>query len=130
MLCNMQVAMGRKKSSADAHMQPPQPRCNIDAPNASSESEQLFCWACYCMMAASRTCDVSSARVETYSYERIERGELVEFKRLESCDADDDQVMLQYFHMNNCRPLSEADTPCLQLLQDCGAVPLHPHQLL
>jgi hypothetical protein len=82
------------------------------------------------MMVASRTWDISGARAETYSYERVEHGETMEFRRVDSCDADDDQVVLQYFQMNNCKPLSEADTPCLQLLQDCGATPLHPHQLL
>ena len=118
--------MGKKSTSSNA----PQPRCNIDAPDACSGAEQLLCWACYCMMAASRTRDIGNARAETYAYERIDLGDREEFRRLDSCDADDEQVMLQYCGMNDCRPMSEADTPCLQLLQGCGAAPLNPHQLL
>ena len=126
-----QQSMGKGQAAkAHASAQPSQPCCNIDAPNASSDSEHLFAWACYGMMAAARALDDGSARVEKVAYELIERGESAEFKRLDSCDADDDQVSFRLSHLNSRGPGNASDIPCLQLLQECGATPLNAHQLL
>jgi len=124
-------SMGKRAAAkALASAEPPQPCCNIDAPSAPGDSEHIFAWGCYCMMAAARALDGDSARVEKVAYERIEHGESVEFKRLNSCDADDDEVSFRLSHLNSCGPGHASDIPCLQLLQECGATPLNAHQLL
>ena len=123
--------MGKKEASkALAPSQPHQPRCNIDAPDASSDSEQLLAWACYGMMAAARAWDVGCIQEETVAFECIQDGEREFYTRLDSCDADDNTITLQFAQMNCCRPGSEADIPCVQLLEECGATPLNAHQLL
>ena len=82
------------------------------------------------MTAASRVWDAGSSSAQTLAFQRIESGETEVFKRIDSCDADDEQVVLQFCQMNRCRPGNEADVPCLQLLQQCGATPLNAHQML
>jgi hypothetical protein len=119
--------MGKKEAASAS---PPLPRCNIDAPDACSDSEHVLAWACYAMTQASRVWDAGSSSVQTLAYERIESGETELFKRIDSCDADDEQVVLRFRQMNRCRPGNEADVPCLQLLQQCGATPLNAHQML
>jgi hypothetical protein len=119
--------MGKKKAASAL---PPRPLCNIDAPDACSGSEQRLAWACYVMTAAARAWDAGSTSVQKIAYERIESGETEVLKRIDSCDAGDDHVVLQFCHMNGCRPGNEADVPCLQLLQQCGATPLNAHQML
>ncbi len=122
--------MGKKATAkVPASALPAQPRCNIDAPDASSDSEQLLAWACYNIMATSRVMTVGGT-TEKIAFECINDGEKEVYRRLDSCDADDNAVSLEFFQMNNCRPGNEADIPCVQLLQECGATPLNAHQLL
>ena len=123
--------MGKKEAAkSTAPAQHLQPRCNIDAPNASSGSEQLLAWSCYNMMVASRVSDDCCACKETVAFECVQNGDTEMYRRLDSCDADDNAISLEFCQMNSCRPGNHGDIPCAQLFQECGASPLNSHQLL